>query len=132
MKTLLEIDAGTLEWRDPGFWHFKMNAYYNISKEELSTFFDFIASHSSGRKAPLLIDRSNPYSPDFEIWQSFLVKAPPFISAIVYYAPTASAAMASDFLRSVFLKDWSTVMIFKEMEEAEQWLQRYVESGLST
>ncbi len=124
---VFESGAGTLWWRKEGFWHYRMTAHYEMSGNELCAYFDAIARHSGNRKAPLLIDRTNPYSPSFSVWETFRERAPFSISAIAYYAPTPGAVMASQFVRDILFKDWDPVAIFRTEEEAVAWLQQYVE-----
>ena len=124
---VFESDAGTLWWREEGFWHYRMNAHYEMSGDEMAAYFDAMLGYGTNGKAPLLIDRSNPYSPSFGAWETFRKRAPAYISAVAYYAPTSGAVMASEFVREILFKDWEPVAIFRTEEEAVVWLRQHIE-----
>ena len=126
---VFECEAGILWWREEGFWHYRMNAHYEMSAAEMSACFDAVEQFGSNKKAPLLIDRSNPYSPSFGVWEMFRKRAPAHITAIAYYAPTPNAVMASQFVRDVLFKEWKDVAIFRTEEDAVAWLQKFVEQA---
>jgi hypothetical protein len=121
-KIILMTDAATLWWREEGFWQFRTNPYREMSGPEVAAFFDAIAEHRGDQKAPLLIDRTNPYSAQFSAWVVFQERAPALITAVAFYAPTHAARMASEVLRDSFLQGWA-VGIFEHMGAAESWLQ---------
>lgn len=124
---VLQNQAATLWWRSEGFWHFRMEAFYEISAAEVEEFFDALEARSSGRRSPLLLDRSNPYSPQFGAWQMLVERAPQAVSAIAYYAPTPAATMAAEFTAEVILKGWGAVRVFQREAAAVAWLLEWVE-----
>jgi hypothetical protein len=126
MTEVLQTPAGTLWWRDDGFWHFRMNPYYEMSSEEARIFTDAIEAHTGGRKTPLLIDRTHSFTPQFSAWLYAKEVLPRLFSAIAYYAPERHKRIASEYVAETFLKGVAHVAIFDTLQEAEAYLRTFV------
>lgn len=114
--------AGILWWREKeGIWHLKISAGHEVTAEDAEVLLAALAGFRDG-KAPMLVDRSNSYSPSLgamRMWPRIAT----FVSALAYYVPTkaarvASMAMIEDVLNGVI----EHVALFDNEADAVKWL----------
>ena len=121
-------EAGILWWRQPGYWHYRMNRGHQITDHEVLPYLHIMAELRPGRRAPLLLDRSNPYSATFEAMETLRCYGPGHCNALAIFAPTVMAKMAAQ----VAINHYDTfehTTIRHELHEAENWIRQFVADG---
>ena len=103
---LCEEGAGTLWWRENCFFHAEANAHYPIKPDELDPYFEaaeqVLTSRQVGpKRAPLLVDRSRPFTAQFGVRTRLAEWAGSWILCIAWCAPNAMAQVAADHAREV-------------------------------
>ena len=132
--SLYDDVSGTLWWREKCFFHVRLKAHHSIGADELDPYFEVAEQVLSSREvgpcqAPLLIDRSQPFTIQFGVRTRLARWAHARISAIAWYAPNAMAQVAARHAQEVFAMhgyDEERMNVCWREPQTVRWLMRQV------
>jgi hypothetical protein len=128
--TLLQSQDARLKWRGDTVLHFQARPTRELETIHVAPFMVAARGHLTqieGATAPLLIDRSRPWSSTFRAKTQFAEWAAGHLSAIAWWAPTRMARLAAVTTRGLYeLHGLShlRMRIFATEEDALMWLIR--------
>lgn len=117
----VETPEGVLEWHAPGYLLIRLNEGGSIDRTEAQGLMAVAERWISGAgmsRAPLLIDRSNRYSPTFQAHFAFRDWISAHLTAIVYYCPHWQSLFASEIVRDTMILDRVPTEIYRTRQEA--------------